>query len=86
MTRAEILARTEPCLWSISPRERRPVTEETCLVSELWLHGPGIVRLGELLEEEFSVTLNSGDLVELALFGPKLGSLLDLIEGKLDAV
>lgn len=84
MTRAEILIRVQPCIWVVSPRSPRPVTEETCLVTDLWMHGPGIVRLGELLEEEFSVTLTPSDLVKFALEGPTLRRLADLIEDKLD--
>lgn len=80
MTRAEILGRMAPCLWSVSPRERRPVTEQTCLVSDLWLHGPGIVRLGELMEEEFNITLLPPALVDLALNGPSLSNLIDMVE------
>lgn len=85
MTRAEILARVQPSLWAVSPRAPRPVTEETCLVSDLWLHGPGMTRLGELLEEEFSVTLTPAELIGMVLDGPTLGSLTDLVEGKLHA-
>lgn len=84
MSRAEILARMEPCLWAVSPRERRPVAEGTCLVSDLWLHAHGIIRLGELLEEELVITLNAAELIGLVLDGPTLGRLVDMIEAKIN--
>lgn len=80
LTRAEILARMEPCLWAVSPRERRAVTAETCLVSDLWLTGHGVTRLGELLEEEFRVTLTTAALIGLVMDGPSIGNLMDLVE------
>lgn len=81
MTRAAMLKRITPCLRAVSPREIWPVlTKDTCLVSDLWLHGSGIVRLGELLEEEFSITLTPSRLIEFALDGPLIGNLLDMVE------
>lgn len=83
MTRAERLARIIPCLQAVSPREGRvqqPLAEDTCLISDLWLNGHGIVRLGELLEEEFGTVLPPSALVGLALNGATLGALLDLLE------
>lgn len=81
MTRAELQERVIPCLRAVSPRETWPkLTKDTCLVSDLWLHAPGLVQLGELLEEEFAITLPNDKLVALALDGPLLGNLLDMVE------
>lgn len=86
MSRADLRERVIPCLRAVSPRDTWPaLNKDTCLVSDLWLHAEGIVRLGELLEEEFKITLTPSALVGLALDGPLFGNLLSLIEEKAHA-
>lgn len=83
MMRPEILNRVMPCLSAVSPRERTAwpqLTRDTCLVSDLWLTAEGIVRLGELLEEEFKITLTPSTLVGLALDGPLICNLVAMVE------
>lgn len=80
MKRHDILPRVIRHIWTVSPREQRELREDDCLVSCLWLQGAGLVKLAELLEEEFAITIAMGDVVDLALNGPTLGALLDLVE------
>lgn len=81
--RHPMFERVIPCLRAVSPREETAwpqLTRDTCLVSDLWLTAEGIIRLGELLEEEFKITLPCGALVGLALDGPLICNLITMVE------
>ena len=87
MTRVEIQARALTCIHAMGAG-RRLVSEpdaDTGLNSDFWLNGRGFLRLGELLEEEFSISIGCDDLIDLALNAkPTLGHLVELIQEKLD--
>lgn len=83
MRQHPMLNRVIDCLRAVSPREETAwpqLTRDTCLVSDLWLTAEGITRLGELLEEEFKITLTPSALVGLALDGPLICNLVAMVE------
>lgn len=55
------------------------------LNSDFHLDGAGLMRVAELLEEELSISLWPSELLDLAMGGPSLSRLAELVEGKLDA-
>jgi hypothetical protein len=83
MTRRDmILPRVEACIMSVTARAGWARDDSTHLLRDLWLTGEGIMRLGELLEEEFGITLLPSALIDLALTNPTLGGVLRMLERK----
>jgi hypothetical protein len=81
MTRRDlILPRVEACIMAVTPRAGWVREDSTQLLRDLWLTGEGIARLGELLEEEFGITLNPTALYDLLLTNPTLGGVLRMLE------
>lgn len=78
--RAMILPRVEACIMAVTPRAGWVRADSTHLLRDLWLTGEGIARLGELLEEEFGITLVPSVLIDLALTNPTLGGVLRMLE------
>jgi hypothetical protein len=67
----------------IAPRVPPPSLlrrDDTDLCVACWLGGTGLLQLAELLEESHGLTLQVAELLDLALAGPTLGRLLDLME------
>lgn len=83
MTRAEILQRMAPCLRSVSWADFGAITEEMRLDVEFRLGGTEILKLGELLEEEFKISIGCDDLIQIALQGASIEVLAEFIEENL---
>lgn len=75
-----LLPRVERCIMAVTPRAGWVREDSTQLLRDLWLTGEGIARLGELLEEEFGITLNPTALYDLLLTNPTLGGVLRMLE------
>lgn len=85
-TRAQLLPRVLDCIHIVTRQLIAEPDEDTGLNADFWLSGRGFLKLGELLEEEFEITIGCDDLIDIALKArPEVKHLLDLIEEKLDA-
>ncbi len=86
MTRAKIMTRTLSCIRAVAVGCVDAADCDTGIVEELYLGGKGLLRLGELLEQEFAVTIGCDELLDVALNSrPSIRHLVDLVEGKLHA-
>lgn len=81
--RHRLLPRVERCIMSVTPRAGWVRDGDTHLLRDLWLTGEGIARLGELLEEEFGITLVPSVLIDLALTNPTIGGVLRMLEQRM---
>lgn len=74
------------CCWGASHRVD-PISwgSGTSLVRDLCLGGAGILRVGELLEEEHDIIITSAELMDIALAGATVGLLVDLVTAKIMA-
>lgn len=81
MTRRDMIQRrVEVCIMSVTPRAGWPRHDGTHLFRDLWLTGEGVMRLGELLEEEFGITLVPAVLIDMVQQGGTLGALMRMLE------
>lgn len=59
------------------------VETEHRLAEDFHLDGIELLRVSELLEEEFSITIDMSDLLDIALHTPTVGALHQLVEESL---
>jgi acyl carrier protein len=80
MDAAEIERRVVARIRDVALRSPHQAAREHRFDFDFHLDGRGICRLGELIEEEFSINIRPADLVHLALYEPSVGGLCDLVE------
>lgn len=79
-TSADILRRVAARLWDVAPCSPLAIRREHRLDSDFNLDGYDLLRVAELLEEEFSITISPGDVADVALRFATVGGLCDLVE------
>lgn len=73
------------CIQAFHPDLLIAWDDDACLRGALGGHAPEIVRLCEVVEDEFRITITPTDIVQLALDGATMGLLLDLVEARAHA-
>ncbi|MBX9752279.1 MAG: hypothetical protein K5Q68_22005 [Roseococcus sp.] len=84
--RLSVSASVVDCCWVVSrDGQVGPWRADTSLIRDIGLNGAGILRVGELLEEEHEIIITSAELMDFALEGATLGQLVDLVTAKVQA-
>lgn len=80
MDAAEIERRVVARLRDVADHSPHEVSREHDLRQDFGLSGRSMCRAGELIEEEFGITLSPSELLDIALYEPTVGGLCDLVE------
>lgn len=80
MDAAEIERRVVARLRDVSFMSPHLAARSNRLFEEFGCAGAEFCRLGELIEEEFGITVTPSHLINIALFDPTVGGVCDLVD------